>query len=161
MISLLVVSFCIFLWMFLLGVWAGQTILLPQVTERESPSLAGYAVDLFKKVESGLPEQLGVRTSISAPEPMPAVGNEASFFVLQVASFREQSEAAKAVQDWQGRGYKAFFLPAAETDGTLCQVYIGKYENLTDANAAGEVLEAKENVRAYITLLPAAKIVVE
>ncbi len=24
-----VVSFCLFLWMFLLGIWAGQTILLP------------------------------------------------------------------------------------------------------------------------------------
>lgn len=27
--SLLLVSFCLFLWMFLLGLWAGQTILLP------------------------------------------------------------------------------------------------------------------------------------
>jgi hypothetical protein len=25
-----VVTFCLFLWMFLLGIWAGQTILLPQ-----------------------------------------------------------------------------------------------------------------------------------
>ncbi|RJX21609.1 MAG: hypothetical protein C4563_04675 [Desulfobulbus sp.] len=28
-VSIAVVSFCLFLWMFLLGVWAGQTILLP------------------------------------------------------------------------------------------------------------------------------------
>lgn len=27
--SLVVVAFCIFLWMFLLGLWAGQTILIP------------------------------------------------------------------------------------------------------------------------------------
>lgn len=27
--GLLLVSFCLFLWMFLLGLWAGQTILLP------------------------------------------------------------------------------------------------------------------------------------
>jgi len=29
MFGLVVVCFCLFLWMFLLGVWAGQTILLP------------------------------------------------------------------------------------------------------------------------------------
>jgi hypothetical protein len=28
-VGIAVVSFCLFLWMFLLGVWAGQTILLP------------------------------------------------------------------------------------------------------------------------------------
>lgn len=30
--SLVVVAFCIFLWMFLLGLWAGQTILIPGET---------------------------------------------------------------------------------------------------------------------------------
>lgn len=34
-----VVMFCLFLWMFLLGIWAGQTILLPA-----SPSAAGKTV---------------------------------------------------------------------------------------------------------------------
>ncbi|WP_163339651.1 hypothetical protein [Desulfopila sp. IMCC35008] len=29
-----VVCFCIFLWMFLLGVWAGQTMLLPPIQDR-------------------------------------------------------------------------------------------------------------------------------
>jgi hypothetical protein len=29
MIGLVIVCFCLFLWMFLLGIWAGQTILLP------------------------------------------------------------------------------------------------------------------------------------
>jgi hypothetical protein len=29
-----VVCFCIFLWMFLLGVWAGQTMLLPPIKDR-------------------------------------------------------------------------------------------------------------------------------
>lgn len=29
MVGITIVSFCLFLWMFLLGVWAGQTVLLP------------------------------------------------------------------------------------------------------------------------------------
>lgn len=31
-----VVCFCIFLWMFLLGVWAGQSLLMPSVTIRKT-----------------------------------------------------------------------------------------------------------------------------
>ncbi len=31
-----IVSFCLFLWMFLLGIWAGQTILLPSATVSRS-----------------------------------------------------------------------------------------------------------------------------
>ncbi len=47
MFGLVIVCFCLFLWMFLLGIWAGQTILLPprgkqavQVTEspKQMPS---------------------------------------------------------------------------------------------------------------------------
>jgi len=33
-----IVSFCLFLWMFLLGIWAGQTILLP--SSNTGPSTA-------------------------------------------------------------------------------------------------------------------------
>jgi hypothetical protein len=29
--GVIIVAFCLFLWMFMLGVWAGQTILLPHV----------------------------------------------------------------------------------------------------------------------------------
>ncbi|WP_319588622.1 hypothetical protein [uncultured Desulfobulbus sp.] len=35
MFGLVVVCFCLFLWMFLLGIWAGQTILLPPRTNAE------------------------------------------------------------------------------------------------------------------------------
>jgi hypothetical protein len=34
MFGLVVVCFCLFLWMFLLGIWAGQTILLPPRTNQ-------------------------------------------------------------------------------------------------------------------------------
>jgi hypothetical protein len=30
-----VISFCLFLWMFLLGVWAGQSLLLPSYAKNE------------------------------------------------------------------------------------------------------------------------------
>ena len=38
--GLVVVSFCLLLWMFLLGIWAGQTILLPtRVTSPDEQSI--------------------------------------------------------------------------------------------------------------------------
>lgn len=33
-----VVSFCLFMWMFLLGIWAGQTILLPSAPPEKTVS---------------------------------------------------------------------------------------------------------------------------
>ena len=42
-----VVVFCLFLWMFLLGVWTGQSLLLPSYEKRQSlvdPSESGHQV---------------------------------------------------------------------------------------------------------------------
>ncbi len=38
-----IVSFCLFLWMFLLGIWAGQTILLPSSDTGTSPVAGRHA----------------------------------------------------------------------------------------------------------------------
>lgn len=38
MFSLMLVCFCLFFWMFMLGIWAGQTILFPQRDSRMAPS---------------------------------------------------------------------------------------------------------------------------
>jgi hypothetical protein len=38
MFGLVIVCLCLFLWMFLLGIWAGQTILLPSKESRLTPS---------------------------------------------------------------------------------------------------------------------------
>lgn len=45
-----IVCFCIFLWMFLLGVWAGQSMLLPPIKDRGESSGAGV-----EKIGKGVP----------------------------------------------------------------------------------------------------------
>jgi hypothetical protein len=56
-----VVVFCLFLWMFLLGVWAGQSLLLPTYIKNGSniventPSLG----TIFKKVDKKLEKPKG------------------------------------------------------------------------------------------------------
>jgi hypothetical protein len=50
-----VIVFCLFLWMFLLGVWAGQSILLPnyekrtEVTEEKSKAVELPVINANKK----------------------------------------------------------------------------------------------------------------
>ena len=41
MFGLVMVCFCLFLWIFLLGIWAGQTILLPSKENRFAQSGGG------------------------------------------------------------------------------------------------------------------------
>jgi hypothetical protein len=40
MLSLILVCFCLFFWMFVLGIWAGQTILFPQRDSRMGTAIA-------------------------------------------------------------------------------------------------------------------------
>ncbi|MFH7320165.1 hypothetical protein ACHHRT_06050 [Desulfurivibrio sp. D14AmB] len=52
LVSLAVVAFCIFLWMFLLGLWAGQTILTP-VESAARPGLTTQLHLLARQPGSG------------------------------------------------------------------------------------------------------------
>ena len=74
-----------------------------------------------------------------------------------MASFRDKKKAHRSVLGWQARGHEVFYLPPEE-DSPFYRVFIGKFDKLADANALSASLEEDENVRAYITLLPAAKI---
>ncbi|MBC8317176.1 MAG: SPOR domain-containing protein [Desulfobulbaceae bacterium] len=160
-LSLGVVSFCIFLWMFLLGIWAGQTVLLPSSGDNKPQAILQMASDIWQYSKKGI-------ESIPVPDgqnifPFPELDRslehpeEASLFSLQVASFQDRKEAHRSVLGWQARGHEAFFL-LPEEDSDLYRVFIGKFEKLTEANAMVAVLENDENVRAYITLLPESEI---
>ncbi len=46
-----VVCFCIFLWMFLLGIWTGQTLLMPVAMKTESNVTTESDVTVEKKQE--------------------------------------------------------------------------------------------------------------
>lgn len=57
-----VVCFCIFLWMFLLGIWAGQTILLPS---------KGKVVPIVKKKDDDSVKAAPLQTVLTAGKKKP------------------------------------------------------------------------------------------
>ena len=50
-----VVCFCLFLWMFLLGIWAGQTFLLPSAKPGASYESDGARGEVGKQVQTLVP----------------------------------------------------------------------------------------------------------
>ncbi len=166
-IGLGVVCFCIFLWMFLLGVWSGQTVLLPSTPGKGPDVLTRMASGLWQQGKDGLKE--GLESGREAMGKLNEAGNalvedvvvlsdskEPAFFSLQVATFRDKKEAHRSVLGWQARGQDAFYLPP-EGDSEAYRVFVGRFDKLAQANVVAAELENDEHVRAYITLLPVTK----
>jgi hypothetical protein len=160
LLGLGMVAFCIFLWMFLLGIWAGQTVLLP---ESNRPGLSLGLSELWHKggaePAAPPPAEFIVPFDIDAGNSFLVADHaEPSFFSLQVAAYSEAARARRAVAEWRHRGLDAFFLLPVEGSDGLYRVCVGKFESLTEANHEAGRLEETEDIRAFITLVPAAKV---
>ena len=166
LLGLAVVSLCIFLWIFLLGVWAGQTVLSPS-SSASAPWMHRFASGLLP---SGAEPQISddhndPEPPETAPDTVPDVAPDAavvkeetkpsaaSCFSLQVGAFREASNAVEVVASWKAKGYEAFTLAPRE-GSNLVRVFVGRFDDLAAANRLVAELEAKENLHAYITLVP-------
>jgi len=162
--------FCIFIWMFLLGVWAGQTVLMPPSDRIERPELKSLADSVLNEIsrmpsgsDIGRPaatteesiEESVIEDQAAAGATPDAPPATTSFFALQVASFKDLIAAERSVASWSKKDSGAFLLPLVTDDGTLYRVFLGRFDNLADANARATKLNRDEGVQAYITLLPA------
>jgi hypothetical protein len=161
--SLGVICFCIFLWMFLLGIWAGQTVFEPDSSRWGA--LSKFTASLQQPDNHGedaAPEKYSPPPEDRAPAAQQQgpdwTESDPSYFSLQVGAFNDPAHAEKAVENWRGRGYDTFLQPPDEDDDSFTRVFIGKFEKLSDANQLAERLESQENVKAYIALLPASRI---
>ncbi|MBU0909685.1 MAG: SPOR domain-containing protein [Proteobacteria bacterium] len=169
MLGVGVVCFCIFLWMFLLGVWSGQTVLLPSKPGKGPDMLTRMASELWQQgkatVQEGLVSPPDEQVDEAGPDKdapvttgvSPEGQTEPSFFSLQVGSFRDKKKAQREVLGWQAKGQDAFFLPPEEGADAF-RVFVGRFEKLAEANEVAASLENEEDVRAYVTLLPASKL---
>ena len=158
--GLAIICFCIFLWLFLLGVWAGQTVLLPSGTGDTTRAISRFSSKLWSQGQEVASQQKKAFTARSTTKKKGGKGldaddEEPSFFTLQVAAYDSEDGARQEVLDWQARGEDAFFFKPQ--DGfTLFRVFLGRYDTLAAANEQVEQLEEVEDFQAFITLLPVA-----
>ena len=166
-LSLGVVCFCVFLWMFLLGIWAGQTVLLPSSEGKKPQAILQMASKIWQYGKEGSnlsgsvsqqkEAEVNEKAELREKEWSQNHSDEDSLFSLQVASFPDKKKAHRAVLGWQARGHEAFFL-SPEDDSEMYRVFVGTFAKLAEANKMAATLENDENVRAYITLLPESDI---
>ena len=167
LLGLSIICLCVFLWLFLLGVWAGQTVLLPSGEGNSTEVLQRLASDLWQRGRqanerlappaAGKPAALQKQGKKTVPAQELMEEEEPSFFTLQVATYDEAADAEEEVLSWQAKGQDSFFLDPME-GADHYRVFIGRYDTLAEANEVVNDLEENEHIQAFITLLPAHNI---
>lgn len=177
LLGLSVISFCIFLWMYLFGVWTGQSGLQSTLATGDPREIINTASKLLQSktpaVDGSANAQLSPMTAAEgkvgpgnggaeAPSsnPPPAARsaekakdeNAASFFAIQVAAFRDEQKALRSVAQWRVREYDAFYLKP-EPDGNFYRVLIGRFDSLAEANGLASQLESSEQNKVFISLV--------
>ena len=154
-----VVVFCLLIWMFLFGLWAGQTILIPGSSFQNASHLPEFVRTWFTKSTNSLmmarPGGETMTEGMTSTDDQGSVGT--SFFSLQVAAVQERAEAERLVARWSGQtSQKAFYVEPEKGKETQFRVFIGRFDDLTSAKAMAEQLNEKNGAQAYVVLLPAS-----
>lgn len=158
--SVAVVSFCIFLWMFLLGLWAGQTILQPAEGDKAAevtPASPSQEKEEDVVASSSAAEQREDQ-GVSLPVGPEKEAVEPSFFVLQVSAYRNAELAGQEVGRLRTAGYDAFAVPPVDGEDPFTRVYIGRFTSLAEATQMAIRLDEQEQIKVYTSLLPASRI---
>ncbi|RUM87590.1 MAG: hypothetical protein DSZ24_05865 [Thermodesulfatator sp.] len=181
MIFVFLLLICLFLWMFVLGVWFGQRIAgkgpspvaektlkekVPQEIPAEevspprvafsSNSLESSSAEPSLKVQLKAPQKVSPPSSSRAPLPVPKKTPKraapATYYVLQVASFRDRTEAERYVRAFRDRGYAAEVAKVnLRGKGTWYRVYVGRFKSRAEAEKAYREFKRRRWVKtAYI-----------
>ena len=173
-----VVCFCIFLWMFLLGIWSGQTVLSPgnnriagikkariktlqSVAKKEAPPMEqAVAAPVAKAVSApGVKKKKVLATTQSVVaqknKMVPEPEEDPAFFAVQVAAFVDTALAVKEVRSWQKKGYKSFSRPPEGSGDKFTRVYIGHFDSMDGAKEKAVALAKKGKIKPFIVLVPA------
>lgn len=167
LLGLSVITFCIFLWMYLFGVWTGQSGLQSTLATGDPREIISTATKMLKTKTPAVDRSATATqspTATAAPvsqQANPPVAksmekakdeNAASFFAIQVAAFRDEQKALRSVAQWRVREYDAFYLKP-EPDGNFYRVLIGRFDSLAEANGLASQLESSEQNKVFISLV--------
>ena len=173
-----VVCFCIFLWMFLLGIWSGQTVLSPgqtrlagvnkpqiktlqTVAKKPAPPVAqavgAPVVEAVSAPALKTKKVLATTKKVVAKKTKPVLESEEdpAYFAVQVAAFKDTALAGEEVQSWQDKGYSSFSRPPEGADDKFTRVYIGRFDSMDGAKVKAAALAKKEKIKPFIVLVPA------
>ena len=173
-----VVCFCIFLWMFLLGIWSGQTFLSSgkqQLTGAKKASvktLQTIAKKSVSPVEQAVVKPVakvvvasgGNKSEVvtatrkviaKKTKPQPEPEADPAFFAVQVAAFKDSALAGKEIEVWRGKGYSAFSRPPEGAGDEFTRVYIGHFDSMTAAKEKAAALAKGGKIKPFIVLVPA------
>jgi hypothetical protein len=174
LLSVGVVCFCVFLWMFLLGVWAGQTVLSTGTYGIAGPGKDGSArlreISPKKAVAKSKPPVAAPKPAELASIPQPAFDKpektapakpalagaiDSSYFTVQVGAYLKSGYAEQALKEWLAKGYQAFSRPPEGQDDKYVRVYVGRFEEVAEARKQAEALERHEKIKPFIATIPA------
>ncbi len=133
--SFALVAFCLMLWMFLLGIWAGQTVLRRPVT---------LASTTLGRDDAG-----GQDPQQKAVDVVPAK-RSTSFYAIQVGAFKDVARAKKAVAEWQAKKYEAFYILPRQ-GSRFHRVYIGHFLDSATARKKADALEDVLKSKVFIS----------
>jgi len=165
LLAVTVVCLCIFLWMFLLGIWAGQTVLQsggsgPKqgVATGLAATSAGRAAKVGENVFSSLSKWApGAADETVDSEAEPEYVGQ-TFFTLQLGAFDTEQRAIQAVAAWRARDQQSFYSRPAGKESRF-RVFAGKFDTLERANEQAAAFENQNDSKVYITLLQEREIV--
>lgn len=177
-----VVCFCIFLWMFLMGIWSGQTFLssgkqplagarqasiktLQPIAKKPASPASTMEQAVVKPVAKVVVAPGGSKSKVAAvaakkviaknTKAQPEPEADPAFFAVQVAAFKDSALAGKAVGVWRDKGYNSFSRPPEGAGDKFTRVYIGHFDSITAAKKKAAALAENEKIKPFIVLVPA------
>ncbi|PXF59443.1 MAG: hypothetical protein C4B58_00250 [Deltaproteobacteria bacterium] len=173
LIALTVSTVCVFLWVFILGFWVGQKLvgrsldesLQTQVVARAVPEAEEVAPSTqvtpldTKEKEQPEPRKESVTKKVRGTGDVKRSGHQikkakkkTTYFVLQIASYRERERANKEARRWRDKGYRAKVRRAdlGPEKGIWYRVHLGEYGSVEGATISAKKLAQKHNLRSYV-----------
>ena len=178
LIALTLSTVCVFLWVFILGFWVGQKLVGRSLDESIQTQVVARAVpeaeevtplipekttqvtplDTEKKKQSG-PRKESVKKKVRDTDDVKRPGHQikkakkkGTYFVLQIASYRERELANKEARRWRDKGYRAKVRRAdlGPEKGIWYRVHLGEFRSVEEATRSAKNLAQKHDLRSYV-----------
>jgi len=93
--------------------------------------------------------------SVKGPDQEVKAQEKGTYFVLQIASYREKERADREYRKWRDKGYRMQIMKAnlGPNKGIWYRVYLGRFHSLQEAITSSEKLAKKDGLRSYVVPL--------